>query len=93
MAIWRSFFDPDPQAVHGGGQGLTLAQMARACLYLAASSASITLRLKLLDHARSNLLTLDDLSLALASWTSLNMIGVVRAAASTVRADNLTIVL
>ena len=67
--------------------------MARACLYLAASSASITLRLKLLDHARSNLLALDDLSLALASRTSLNMVRVVSTATSTVRADNLTIVL
>ena len=93
MLVRGAFLDPDHQAVHAVGQCLALAQMAHARLNLTTALALVALLLELLDHAWSDLLTFHDLSFALASGASSHIIGVVCSTATTVRADNFTIVL
>ena len=59
MTIWSAFLHPDHEAVHGVRQRIAFAQVANRFLYFAISGAPVALSLKLLNHARTNLLSFD----------------------------------
>ena len=66
--------------------------MTGACLYFTRACTLITLRLELLNHTRSDLLSLDHLALTLTVGAGRHVIGVVSSTAAAVRADNFPIV-
>ena len=67
--------------------------MTGARLNLARAGALIALLLELLNHAWSNLLPSDDLSLTLAIRTGRYIVFIVCPAASAVRTDNVAVIL
>ncbi len=93
MPIRCAFLDPNAQTVHCLRQVFSLANVAGTRLNFASSRALVTLCLELLDHAWSNLLSLNYLALSLAVRTCLYIVGVICTAATTVRTDDLAIVL
>ena len=92
MAIWSALFHPYTQAIHTVCQGIASAIVTSAGLYLSLACALIALSLKLLNHTRSDLLSLNHLALALTVWAGSHVIGVVSSTTATVRADNFPIV-
>ena len=67
--------------------------MANRFLDFAISGALVALSLKLLNHARTNLLSSDHRARAATIAARLNIVGVVRSTAAAVRADDHSVIL
>jgi hypothetical protein len=92
FAINSSLLYENIEGVGGIGQLVSFADMTSRSVPLASALALRALSLKLLLEARHDLLHLDNLALTLAPRTVVDMVWVVSATTSTVRADTLLVV-
>jgi hypothetical protein len=92
LAIDSSLLYENNERVDGVGQLISVADMTRRSIFLARALALRALSLKLLLEARHDLLHLDNLALTVAPRTVVNVVWVISAATSAVRADGLLVV-
>jgi hypothetical protein len=93
VAVWSALFNEDSEGIDTVDELLPPADVASRCDDLALAFAFFTLLLELLYKTWRDLLLFDHDSLPVALCARLDVFGIVTAASSAVRADNLPVVL
>lgn len=93
MSILGSCFNVNPKQVDRVYKLIRVTNVASACNFLSLTIADWAFGLELLHKTRHDLLLLNDMTLTAASMASFNMVWVITATSSAMRADNFLSVL